>query len=133
MSIFVEETDTVEVVIKFVEENGTITIIEAAGEEDNEDDKAFNPTVIKMLFKRPDFATSQRITSASTITDMSGNPNINLMLLQNNLIYFLAKSWDVKDDKGQPVEMSQKNLDKLRVEIARAVVNQLVQKIGQFI
>ncbi len=127
MSIFVEETDVVEVVIKFVEENGTITIIE------DEDDKAVNPTVIKMLFKRPDFATSQRITSASTITDMSGNPNINLMLLQNNLIYFLAKSWDVKDDKDQPVEMSQKSLDKLRVEIARAVVNQLVQKIGQFI
>lgn len=127
MSIFVEETDVIDVEIKFVEDNGVITIV-----EDGSDEKS-NQKTIKMLFKRPDFATSQRITSASTMTDMSGNPNINLMLLQNNLMYFLAKSWDAKDDNGQPIEMSQKNIDKLRVEIARAVVNQLVQKIGQFL
>lgn len=109
-----------------VEDNGK-PIVETKG------DPIVETQTINMVFNRPDFSTSQRLMSSSTVTDSNGNQTMNIMMLQNNLIYFLAKSWDVKDDAGEPVELSNYNIGKLRVEIARALVTQLVEKVGQIL
>ena len=132
MSIFVEDSDNVEISVHYVEENGKVIVHE---------EPVVGAKTIKMVFRRPDFSMSQRIMATSTVTDQNGNQTINLMMLQNNLMYYLAKSWDIKtpDSKdaegkvipGKPVEFNSENIGKLKIEIARAVVNKLVENIGQ--
>jgi len=135
MSIFVEETDLIEITVEYmVKKDGGIVIV------DNDPDKTqvlseeiAKTESIKMIFSRPDFATSQRILSASTSINSDGTPIMNVMSLQNNLIYFLAKSWDVKNEKGEIIELNNMSIGKLKVEIARALVNQLSEKVGQIL
>lgn len=132
MSIFIEDGEIVEVAVHYAEEDGKVIVYDEPGE---------GVETVKMTFRRPDFSTSQRLMSASTVTDQSGNQTINLMMLQNNLLYFLAKSWDAKGPdtkdaegnvvKGKPLEFNSENIGKLRIEIARAAVNRLVEAIGQ--
>ena len=121
MSIFVEDTDLIDVSVSYVEDGKTITIVELPN------DKA---KTIKVSFRRPDFATSQRLISSSTVTDQNGNSTVNIMMLQNNMIYMLAKSWDVKEDSGKPVEVNNENISRMRVEISRALMNALMQVVG---
>lgn len=146
MGIFISEEDVVEIAVHYYEESGKVVVF---------DDPTENTKTVKVVFKRPDFSTSQRLMTASTVSDQSGNQTVNMMMLQNNMMYFLAKSWDVKgpdlvvpsvkaDDingvyipgktvPGKPVELNAENIGKLRVEIARALVNKLIPAIGQFI
>jgi hypothetical protein len=144
MGIFIGEEDVVEIAVHYYEESGKVVVF---------DDPTENTKTVKVVFKRPDFSTSQRLMSASTVSDQSGNQTVNMMMLQNNMMYFLAKSWDVKapdlvvpsakaDDgadipsktvPGKPIELNAENIGKLRVEIARALVNKLIPAIGQFI
>jgi len=136
MSIFIEEKDCIEVAIHYVlEPDGGITIFEnpIVKAPSVKEDLTAETQTINMVFNRPDFATSQRLMSASTVTDSNGNQTMNIMMLQNNLIYFLARSWDIKNEAGEPVELTNYNIGKLRVEIARALVTQLVEKVGQIL
>ena len=132
MSIFVDEGDGVEVKVHYAEDNGVIVVL---------DEPTDKTTTLTVKFRRPDFSISQRLVATSTVTDQNGGQSLNLMLLQNNLLYFLARSWDAKEPDtkdaegkvvpGKPVELNATNLGKLRVEIARALVNGLVPVIGQ--
>ena len=142
MSIFVEDNDTIEIAVHYVEENGNVVVF---------DEPTEHTTTIKIQFRRPDFSISQRLVATSTVTDQSGNQTLNLMILQNNLIYFLAKSWDAKEPDtkepdtkdaegkvvpgkvvpGKPIELNAENIGRLRVEVARSVVNKLVPAVGQ--
>jgi hypothetical protein len=147
MSIFIEENNLIEISVRYtLEDHGGILIVDEPETPVQEPvTLAEEPVVtdqvglkdpkksetVTMVFTRPDFATSQRMMSASTVGDTEGNQTINIMMLQNNLLYFLAKSWDVKDDKGNPVELNNLNIGKLRVEIARTLVTKLVEKVGQ--
>lgn len=144
MGIFIDESDVVQIAVHYYEENGSVLVF---------DEPTDKTTTIKVVFRRPNFAISQRLMAASTIGDQSGNQTVNMMMLQNNMMYFLAKSWDVKEPDvtepehkaadgtvipakvvpGNPVELNAENLGKLRVEIARGLLNKLVPAIGQFI
>jgi hypothetical protein len=98
-------------------------------------------TTLNVEFRRPDFSISQRLVATSTVTDQSGGQSLNLMVLQNNLLYFLARSWDAKEPDGKdadgkpvpgkPIELNAENIGRLRVEVARALVNRLVPAVGQ--
>jgi hypothetical protein len=132
MSIFVEESDVIEIPVHYAAENGNVVVLDEPTEK---------TTTLKTQFRRPDFAISQRLVATSTVTDANGSQTLNLMVLQNNLIYFLAKSWDAKEPDtkdaegkvvpGKPIELNAENIGKLRVEIARAIVNKLVSSVGQ--
>ena len=134
MSIFVNDDDVVSVEVHYLEENGNIDIL------DQPSDKT---TTLKVKFRRPDFAISQRLVASSTTLDQSGNPSVNLLMLQNNMLYFLAKEWDAKQPdtkneagdvvKWKAVEMNAENIGNLRVEIARAIVAKLIPVVGQII
>ena len=117
MSIFIEEKDCIEVAIHYVlEPDGGITIFEnpIVKAPSVKEDLTAETQTINMVFNRPDFATSQRLMSASTVTDSNGNQTMNIMMLQNNLIYFLARSWDIKNEAGEPVELTNYNIGKLQ-------------------
>lgn len=144
MSIFVEDCDAVEVVVHYSDLNGKIEILETPSEKSQ---------TLKMMFRRPDFAISQRLMSACTVPDQNGAQTVNVMLLQNNMMYMLAKSWNAKTQDvtipeqkspdgtvipakvipGNPIELNNENISKLRVEISRALVNALIPAIGQIV
>jgi len=134
MSIFVKNDDVVDVEVHYTEENGNIDVLEQPSDKS---------VTLKIKFRRPDFSISQRLVASSTTLDQSGNPSVNLLMLQNNMLYFLAKEWDAKEPdtkdgageviKGKSVEMNAENIGNLRVEIARAIVAKLIPVVGQII
>lgn len=124
MNIFVNENETVDVSVHYFENGNEIVVFDEPTEKTTE---------LKVSFRRPDFAISQRLMASSTVADQNGGQTVNLVLLQNNMLYFLAKSWNATDKEGKPVELNSGSISNLRVEIARALVNKLVPAIGQII
>ena len=134
MSIFVKEDDTIVIDLHYMEDNDKITLFDAPTDK---------TTTLQVVFRRPNFAMSQRLISTSTVNDENGNPTLNLMMLQNNLPYFLAKSWNAKEPdiqdaegnliKGKSIPLNAESLGNLRVEIARGLVSKLIPLAGQII
>lgn len=131
MSIFVDKNEEIKVKVEYIDENNKITIIDS--ENDGKVLSTNPPLSINLVFKRPDFALSQRIISASTVNEFGGSPTIDVLLLQTNMMYFLLKSWDVKDQDGKVIEASAEAVGLLRVEIARAIVNKMIDAVGQIL
>ena len=122
MNMFVEDTDIVEVKVHYISVGKKVEILEAPKE---------GSTTLTAVFRQPDFSTSQRLVSTSTSVSPDGSPAVNIMALQNNMIYFLAKTWDAKDAEGKPIILNNENIGRLRVEVARALINKLSQDVGQ--
>jgi hypothetical protein len=132
MSMFVEDNETVEVKIHYAEKGRKIEMFEQPQE---------GATTLTVVFRQPDFAISQRLVASSTVIDANGNPAVNLLILQNNMLYFLAKSWDAKEPAtkdadgnvvpGKPIELNNENIGRLRVELAMGLITRLSQEVGQ--
>jgi hypothetical protein len=122
MSAFIEESDVVTVTVHYkIDESGKIDILDQVNDGSES---------LQVVFRRPNFAIAQQLSSASTQVDSSGNPTINFLQLQNSLLYALAKSWDAKDKNNKPVELNNANISRLRVDIARALTTKLVDVVG---
>jgi hypothetical protein len=131
-SIFIGTNDTFEVVVNYKEDGRRVKIL--AEPEKSKDDKGVEVVKsesVKLVFRYPNFADSQQILRAATTLDQNGTPSLNFLQLQTSLLYGLAQSWDVKDDKGQPVELNAANLSKLRVEIAKAIIEKVYTELGE--
>jgi len=124
-SILVEDSDLFNITVRYVEKEGNK--IEVVG-DDIKDVK--NAKSLTVTFRRPDYSSSQAIVSASTEYSASG-PNLNMMALKNNLFSVLARSWDLKDDKGQPIPMTPETMGRLRVEIAKEILMRLIESQGE--
>jgi hypothetical protein len=124
MNIFVQDNEVVEIKLHYAIVGKKVKILDAPTE---------GATTLTVVFRQPDFATSQRLISTSTTIGNDGNPVLNIMLLQTNLIYFLAQSWDAKDGEGKPIALNGENIGKLRIEVARALTNKLAEEVGQII
>ena len=122
MNIFVQDNEVVEIKLHYTIVGKKVKILDAPTE---------GATTLTVVFRQPDFATSQRLISTSTTIGNDGNPVLNIMLLQTNLIYFLAQSWDAKDGEGKPIALNSENIGKLRIEVARALINKLAEEVGQ--
>jgi len=130
MSMFVEDSESVTIKVHYVSTGNKIEIV------DTPTDKSGSGKVVdslEVVFRQPDFATSQRMIASSTVIDTSGSPAVNPMTLQNNMLYFLAKSWDAKDKEGKPIALNNENIGRLRIEVARALITKLFQEVGQII
>ena len=124
MSMFVEENEIVEITVCYVCKEKKIEIIEVPTQESK---------TLTVVFKQPDFSTSQRLIASSTVVNENGEPTVNLMALQSNMIYFLAKSWDAKTSEGKPIPLTNENIGRLKVEVARALINKLSKEVGQLV
>jgi hypothetical protein len=122
MNIFVQDSEVVEIKLHYAIVGKKVKILDTPKE---------GATTLTVVFRQPDFATSQRLISTSTTVGNDGNPVLNIMLLQTNLIYFLAQSWDAKDGEGKPIALNNENIGKLRIEVARALINKLAEEVGQ--
>ena len=144
-NIFITEADTFDVTIHYKPEGRRVKILAEAEKEMQDvsmpadvpaDAKVEKREVVisqsvTITFKIPNFADSQQIIRSATSLDSNGQPVLNFMQLQSSLLYTLAQKWDAKDDKGLPVELNTHNLSKLRVEIAKAAVEQVNAELGE--
>ena len=122
MGMFVERDDKVEVKVHYICSGKKVEILDAPRE---------GSTTLTMIFRQPNFATSQRLTAASTVIDANGGPLVNFLSIQQNMLYFLAESWDAKDAEGKEIPLNNDNIGRLRVEVARALINGLAAEVGQ--
>lgn len=122
MSIFIEKDDIIDVCVKYVEnEKKEIEIVD----EDHKEAKELN-----VKFLMPDYRSTQKIIQNCMRQNSDGGFSVDLFAMQESLLTTLAKEWDVKDKDGKPVPLNAKTIGSLRVEIARALVNMLSDKIG---
>jgi hypothetical protein len=120
--IFVERDDTFKIQVYYkVDEKEGVTIEEAEGE---------GVESLSVVFGRPDFSTSQQIVDSSTYTDGNGDPAINIIHLKQTLLYSLARSWDAKGPDGKDIELNNESISKLRVVIAKALIEKLIEEVG---
>jgi len=122
-SIFVEDNDMVDVVVCYKIEDGILVILDG-------DQPEAGQQSLTVKFTRPNWAISQKLLQSSTYTGPNGEPEINLMQMQSNLLYALAKSWDAKDKDNKPIELNNASISKLRVEIAKTLISKLIGKMG---
>lgn len=126
--IFVDENDLVNVSVNYaIGNDGKIVI------SDLDTQVLPGEQTLTVSFKRPDFETSQRLLQSSIYTDSNGEQNVNFMQMQNSLLYALAKDWDAKDKDGKKIPVSNEAISKLRLEIAKALIFRLIQKMGAII
>jgi hypothetical protein len=129
--MFIEDSDSVKIQVRYVVNGKKVEIVEASPETNP--DLCAKVQSLEVVFRQPDFATSQRMIASSTVIDASGSPAVNPMTLQTNMLYFLAQSWDAKDKNDKPIPLNNENIGKLRIEIARALINKLFQEVGQIV
>ena len=118
--IFVDDKDVFLITVHYAEKDGAIEILDSA----QKDSKSLTVT-----FRIPDFATSQAILNRSVDAGANGAVNLNMMNLKANILYLLVKSWDARDFKGEPLPLGD-NINKLRVEIAKVLMDRLIERFG---
>jgi len=119
--IFVDDNDTFEVTIYYSENNKKITILE---------DKKEGCKSLSIIFRRPNFNMSQQILGSCTEISNNG-PVVNVFKLRYSLIYFLAKSWNVKNEKNEAVELNNENIGKLKPEIVSFFIKNIQNEVGE--
>ena len=80
---------------------------------------------VTVKFRYPTYADDRAITRAATAPDQNGIPVVNVLSLQNIMLFTLIKEWDLKNDKGEAVPISDTTIGNLHPTIARALVNRL--------
>jgi len=124
MSIFVDEQDAVKITVRYVVEPKGVKVLDD-GQEPPDGCES-----VTAEFRRPNFGLAQQLMRASTTIDANGQPSLNIADLNHNMLYLLLKSWDVKDSKGEPVEPTPGAINRMRIEVARALVTRLVNVVG---
>lgn len=128
--IFIGNSDVFDVVVHYKEDGKRLKILSEPETSVKDGKEAVVSESITVSFRYPSFSDSQQILRSATVMNTDGQSNLNFMQLQTSLLYGLASKWDVKDDKGQPVELNAANISKLRVEIARALIEKVYAELG---
>jgi hypothetical protein len=120
--IFVDDKDRIEVQVLYkLDENGKIEIL------DKEEEGSLELTV---KFAVPDYQTSQRILQTSMRPTPEGGLTMDLFAMQQSMLIGLAREWNVKDSKGKDVPVSATAIGTLKIEMARALISKLMEKVG---
>ena len=85
---------------------------------------------VTVKFRYPTYADDRAITRAATAPDQNGIPVVNVVSLQNIMLFTLIKEWDLKNDKGEEVPINDATLGNLHPTIARAMVNRLFMEMS---
>jgi hypothetical protein len=124
-SIFVsEEQDTFDISAYYTKE-GEFKVYKPA-ELSDEDKATYSQVTIKFVI--PDYAKCRAIMRQSTVY-MGGNSTIDYSVLQNSMFEVLVKDWDLKTEEGEKIPFSFEKLSRMRPDIARCFVEQLVEKL----
>lgn len=102
MSLFVSDSDVFEVVVKYMKRDGILIFDQSGNEEE------------RFWFKRPNWSESKAIMSQCVMVDgNSGQAIIDPYKLMDMKVKTLLKTWTLKGDDGEAVEVSPENLAKL--------------------
>ena len=127
-NIFISSADTFDVTINYKSEGRRVKILTEAEKDDK---GVITSQSVTVTFRLPTFSDSQQIMRSATTIDASGQPQLNFLQLQTGLLYGLIKAWNVIGEDGKPVEVNPANVSKLRVEIAKELVNKVYSELGE--
>jgi hypothetical protein len=123
--IFVsEEEDTFDLSAYYTKE-GEFKVYKPDELSDEDKEKHLKMTIV---FTMPDYAKSRAIMRQCTVY-MGGQSSIDFSVLQNSMFEVLVKGWSLKDEKGEEIPFSFEKLSRMRPDIARCFVEQLVKKL----
>ena len=132
MGILVTNKDMVKVTTYYVEkEGGEIELVPE--KQPGDETSKYPPEMIKSLTvecQRPNFSSAQTLLNVSLIQSASGDRSIDVFSFRNNLLYTLARNWDMVNAEGKAVECSIGTLSSLRVEIAKDLSSKLEAALG---
>jgi hypothetical protein len=124
MSIFVDPNQTFPIVLNFeyvLNANGVVTGIRLLGEQ------AEGPGVQTLICHAAgrDYDTMSRVLEESTIINhITGQPVVRHSLFCRLIVLRFVRSWNVKDEHGNPVPIKSETLGKLRYELVRAIARE---------
>lgn len=120
--IFVDDKDRIEVQVFYkLDETGKIEMLDSEEEGSQE---------LTVKFAVPDYQTSQRILQTSMRPTPEGGLTMDLFAMQQSMLIGLAREWNVKDSKGKEIPVSATAIGTLKIEVARALISKLMEKVG---
>ena len=127
-SIFVSDKDSFEVTVYYCREGEKFSVRNGKGFSESEK-KAKDYKSITITCKTPSWIDAKVIVRECTRFE-NGRGNINFSELHTQLLRMLIKGWDMKDEDGvTDLPFSLDQLDIMRPEIARGLVDAVLQKL----
>lgn len=124
MSIFVDPNQTFPITLNFEylrSPDGVVTGIRLLSEQSEGEDVQ---TLICHAAGR-DYDTMSRVLEESTIINhITGQPVVRQSLFCRLIVLRFVRSWNVKDEHGNPVPIKSETLGKLRYELVRAITRE---------
>lgn len=99
-----------------------ITIVE----EDKVDESKLKEYTF--IFRRPNFKDTVKLSITATVLD--GSATLNPYRTSYEKFKTLIKSWNLKDDEGNDIEVNKDNVDNLHPAVASAVCAKLDYEAG---
>lgn len=127
-SIFVSREDTFELTVYYAKEGDFA--VKRPDDLTDEERESGGYLSLTIKFGIPDHATSKALMRRST-TYVGGTAGFDAATFNNLLFETLAKSWDVKDDNGKPLDFDIMKLNDMRPDIVRAFVDLLQEKLEE--
>jgi hypothetical protein len=124
MSIFVDPNQTFPITLNFEylrNTEGVVTGIRLLPEQSE------GPEVQTLICQAAgrDYDTMSRVLEESTIINhITGQPVVRHSLFCRLIVLRFVRSWNVKDEHGNPVPIKSETLGKLRYELVRAITRE---------
>jgi len=127
MNLFVKKSDTIKVCVYAYEDDSNVN---ATIEKDDIPEKTKYQT-LHFTFRKPAYSDSRDIIKLSNLKPISESEvaEIDVITFQDVILQTLLIGWDIKDEHGKNVDISQKTIGTLQPAIARAAVGGAISKI----
>lgn len=132
MKLFVDKNEEIIVqLFSTVEKDGTIVYWTANNSEDKPSDvKDSDVSSFKIVFKVPNYSDTVFFQDSGMQFASDGSIKISSSAISFARFARLLKSWDFKDDNGNPVEPSVENIGLLDPIVAKTIVEDLESQIS---
>ena len=127
VNFFIDPKETFKIKVYIYEQDGNVV----ATVDLNEVPTGTEPQTATFEFKRANYKDSVDITGSSMMTK-DEKVQLDVIKLQDTLFRKLIVGWDLKDEEGNAVIFTSKNIDALRPEIARVIAADLIVKSRLF-
>lgn len=129
MRLFVKKSDLVSIAVFIYEKDEQIMATFVKSEVPKK--QKFEE--VNFTFRRPSYQDSTDITTKSRLQIYQGEESSidasSITLFQNLIFRTLISDWDIKDESGKKIPVTEENINSLEPLIARAAISGLLTKI----
>lgn len=127
MKLFVDKTDTIEIVIYCWEQDGEVEASHLKDEVPKEGIDCVEQ--LCCTFRKPSYQDSNIIIRNSNFKTEGEETTLNISAFQEQILRALLVQWDMKDEDGKRVLVNNVTINNLLPSVARAAVSGVLEKI----